>query len=58
MKVYTYVPVLSGGSALPEVVVNAETPREANRKVWNTLTDAQRAMCEYLDWVDTQEVAG
>jgi hypothetical protein len=57
MKRYTYVPVLSGGYVLPDVVVDAENTREANAKVWETLTDAQKDNCEYLDWVDTQEIS-
>jgi hypothetical protein len=54
LKRYTFVPILSGGRELPSVVVDAATAREANDKVWATLTDEQKDACEYLDWVDTE----
>ncbi len=52
MKKYTY-------SVEPwgfEVQSIAETQRDARKKAWESLTDDQKDNCEYLDWIDEEEV--
>lgn len=53
---YTFVPVLSGGMPLPEVKVDVFSEKEGNKLVWAGLTDAQKDNCEYLDFVDVQDI--
>jgi hypothetical protein len=52
LKEFTIVPVLSGGTPLPEQKHVTLTQREANTSVWNSLTEDQRNNLEYLDVVD------
>lgn len=55
MNRYTIVPVLYGGYSLPEQTVTAITRKQATDIVWDSLTDAQRDVCECLDVVDEKE---
>lgn len=54
MKKFTYFVEGIGGG---EISVEAETPKEAHKKAWESLTDEQRDACIGLDWIDTEEVA-
>ena len=50
MKKYTYTVEPWG----IEASVIAETQKEARKKVWESLTDAQKDNCECLDWIDEE----
>lgn len=52
MKKYTYTVEPWGF----EVSVVAETQKEAHKKAWESLTDAQKDNCECLDWIDEEVV--
>lgn len=56
MLQYTYVPVLSGGHPLPEVIVEDTIEKIAHTKAWDTLTPEQKDNLEYLDLVDIKEI--
>lgn len=55
-KRFVMVPVLSGGQPLPEVKVDCFSEKEANKLVWAGLSDAQKDNCEYIDWVETEDI--
>ena len=55
MTQFTFVPVLSGGHPLPDVVVIAETYRQGHDMAWKTLTPEQQDNLEYLDFVDQKK---
>ena len=55
-KVFTIVPVLSGGTSLPEVNKIAVLQKDATAAAWTELTDAQRDNLEYFDVVEIRPV--
>lgn len=54
-KLYTFVPVLSGGTPLPDVHVVALGPKAAHKKACETLTAEQKDVLEYMDFVEVGE---